>query len=99
MQIGNVFMSNRLSLFASDGTRDLQTGRQRDDDGYSHNDIPGLVQKKWIIKSPAGVRDIVLVLFTTAKQRFLRLQCKHVKTRQVKLQICSAEAFLTIRLC
>ena len=27
--------------------RDLkQTGRQRDDDGYSHNDIPDLVQKK-----------------------------------------------------
>jgi hypothetical protein len=27
--------------------RDLkQTERQRDDDGYSHNDIPDLVQKK-----------------------------------------------------
>ena len=27
--------------------RDLkQTGRQRDDDGYSHNDIPDFVQKK-----------------------------------------------------
>ena len=27
--------------------RDLkQTGRQRDDDGYSHNDIPDLVQNK-----------------------------------------------------
>jgi hypothetical protein len=71
MQIGNVFMSNRLSLFASDGTRDLQTGRQRDDDGYSHNDIPGLIQKKWIIKSPTGVRDIVLVLFTTAKHFYV----------------------------
>jgi hypothetical protein len=23
-----------------------QTGRERDDDGYSHNDIPDLVQKK-----------------------------------------------------
>jgi hypothetical protein len=23
-----------------------QTGQQRDDDGYSHNDIPDLVQKK-----------------------------------------------------
>jgi hypothetical protein len=33
--------------------RDLkQTGRERDDDGYSHNDIPDFVQKKWIIKSP-----------------------------------------------
>jgi hypothetical protein len=52
--------------------RDLkQTGRQRDD--YSHNDIPDLVQKKWIIKSPTGVRDVVLVLFTTAKQRFSHL--------------------------
>jgi hypothetical protein len=37
--------------------RDLkQTGRQRDDNGYSHNDIPDLVQKKWIIKSPTGVK-------------------------------------------
>ena len=54
--------------------RDLkQTGRQRDDDGYSHNDIPDLVQKKWIIKSPTGVRDVVLGLFTTANQRCSRL--------------------------
>jgi hypothetical protein len=55
--------------------RDLkQTGRQRDDDCYSHNDIPDLVQNKWIIKSPTGVRDVVLGLFyTTANQRFSRL--------------------------
>jgi hypothetical protein len=54
--------------------RDLKkTGRQRDDDGYSHNDIPDLVQNKWIIKSPTGVRDVVLGLFTTANQRFSRL--------------------------
>ena len=54
--------------------RDLkQTGRQRDDDGYSHNDIPDLVQKKWIIKSPTRVRGVVLGLFTTANQRFSRL--------------------------
>jgi hypothetical protein len=39
-----------------------QTGRQRDDDDYSHNDIPDLVRTKWIIKSPTGVRDIVLGL-------------------------------------
>jgi hypothetical protein len=57
-----------------DDNRDLkQTGRQRDDDGYSHNDIPDLVQEKLIIKSPTGVRGVVLGLFTTAKQRFLRL--------------------------
>jgi hypothetical protein len=30
-----------------DENRDLkQTGRQRDDDNYSHNDIPDLVQNK-----------------------------------------------------
>jgi hypothetical protein len=28
------------------GTLIKQTGRQHDDDGYSHNDIPDLVQKK-----------------------------------------------------
>ena len=33
--------------FCHANNRDLkQTGRQRDDDGYSHNDIPVLVQKK-----------------------------------------------------
>jgi hypothetical protein len=33
--------------FAKKANRDLkQTGRERDDDGYSHNDIPDLVQKK-----------------------------------------------------
>jgi hypothetical protein len=50
-----------------------QTGRQRHDDGYSHNDIPDLVQKKWIMKSPTGVRGVVLGIFTTANQRFSRL--------------------------
>jgi hypothetical protein len=80
--------------------RDLkQTGRQRDDDGYSHNDIPNLVQKKLIIKSPTGVRDVVLGLSYNGKPEIFtsHVQRKHVKTRQVKLQICSAEAFLTIK--
>ena len=56
------------------GNRDLkQAERQRDDNGYSHNDIPYLVQEKWIIKSPTGVRGVVLGLFTTENQRFSRL--------------------------
>jgi hypothetical protein len=55
-------------------SRDVkQTGQQRDDDGYSHNDIPNLVQNKLIIKSPTGVRGVVLGLFTTENQRFSRL--------------------------
>jgi hypothetical protein len=60
-----------LSLYI---IRDLkQTGRQRDDDGYSHNDIPDLVQKKLIIMaSPTGVREVVLGLFTKANQRLSR---------------------------
>ena len=36
-----------VGAVASMYIRDLkQTGRERDDDGYSHNDIPDLVQKK-----------------------------------------------------
>jgi hypothetical protein len=47
----------------ADGRRHMwirlkQTGRQRDDDGYSHNDIPDLVQKKWIIKSPRELETL-----------------------------------------
>jgi hypothetical protein len=63
-----------FSVFVTFNIRDLkQTRLQCDDDGYSHNDIPDLVQKKWIIKSHTGVRDVVLGLFTTANQRFSRL--------------------------
>ena len=39
--------SNKSDTVMINKNRDLkQTGRQRDDDGYSHNDIPDLVQKK-----------------------------------------------------
>jgi hypothetical protein len=48
--IGEVVGGTTVNKEQSDvcqSNRDLkQTGRQRDDDGYSHNDIPDLVQKK-----------------------------------------------------
>ena len=46
--------------------------RRRQDDGYQYNDINPIVQKKWIIKSLAGVLDVVQALLTTAKCIFSR---------------------------
>jgi hypothetical protein len=71
-EVSTKALGTRL-LFYNHNSDLKQTGRQRDDDGYSHKDIPDLVQKKWIIKSPTGVRDVVLGLFTTANQIFSRL--------------------------
>jgi hypothetical protein len=81
-----------------DENRDLkQTGRQRDDDNYSHNDIPDLVQNKWIIKSPTRELETLCLYNGKPEISTSRVQRKHAKTRQVKLQICSVEAFLTIK--
>jgi hypothetical protein len=47
----------------------MQT-RQRQDDGYQYNVINPIRQKKCIIKSIAGVSDVVQALLTTAKLIF-----------------------------
>jgi hypothetical protein len=64
-------LTGRLKILK--GTLSKQDGNAPDDDSYSHNVIPDLVQKKLIIKSPTVVRDVVLGLFTTANQRCSRL--------------------------
>jgi hypothetical protein len=53
--------------WASNITEFTHVRRQRQDDSYQYNVINPIAQNKWIIKSLAGVSDVVHALLTTAK--------------------------------